>query len=185
VSGQQQPAPRQDAAAQPVASTPAGAPVDAKSLLQQLAIPENAAQPVGADHQPTPAPQAPQAAQQPLTKEQLKAIEQAREEERKAAEKLAREDALQRRAMEAAAQQRAEQDRKDEKRRAQAAKLELERQKRESDVAKKNAEQARRQNEEEQKRQKALTDAALKLKQAQDAYQAEVAKTSTNKGGTK
>ena len=186
VSGQPQPAPRQDAPApQPVASTPSSAPVDAKSLLQQLAIPENAAQPVGADHQPAPAPQAPQAAQQPLTKEQLKAIEQAREEERKAAEKLAREDALQRRAMDAAAQQRAEQERKDEKRRAQAAKLELERQKRESDVSKKNAEQARRQNEEEQKRQKALTDAALKLKQAQDAYQAEVAKTSTNKGGTK
>jgi pilus assembly protein CpaC len=127
-----------------------------------------------ADHQPE---------MKPLTKEQLRALEQAREEERKAAERAARDDAQQRKAMEAAQKARleqekrdqklrAEQARKDDEQRKQAEKLDLERQKREA-----------KEKEEEQQRQKDLTDAALRLKQAQDAYQAEVAKN--NKGGTK
>ena len=127
-----------------------------------------------ADHRPE---------MKPLTKEQLRALEQAREEERKAAERAARDDAQQRKAMEAAQKARleqekrdqklrAEQARKDDEQRKQAEKLDLERQKREA-----------KEKEEEQQRQKDLTDAALRLKQAQDAYQAEVAKN--NKGGTK
>ena len=125
----------------------------------------------------------------PLTKDQLKALEQAREEERKAAEKQAREDAVvaaqQRRALDAAERQRAEEERrqakKDEEQRKQAEKLNQERLKREAEVAKKNAEAARKHNEEEQRRRKALNDAAAKLKQAQEAYQAEMAKG--GKGG--
>ena len=173
-------------------------PVSANEVVAQTP------QSVGADHQPVAAPDA-----APLTREQQKAIEQAREEERKAAEKAAREDAaaaaLQRKAMEAASRERlqqerreaeqqkvaakaeekrrAEQAKKDEEQRRQAARLNAERQKREAELAKRNQEQARRQAEEEQKRQKALTDAALRLKQAQDAYQAEMSKNSANKGG--
>jgi pilus assembly protein CpaC len=101
----------------------------------------------------------------------------------------------QKKALEAAQKARAEQDRKDAKRRAeqakkdeaqrkQAEKLNQERLKREAEVAQKNAEASRKQNDDEEKRQKALNDAALRLKQAQEAYQLEVAKSgSTNKGG--
>jgi pilus assembly protein CpaC len=149
--------------------------------------------------------QQPEAA--PLTKEQREALEQAREEERKAAERAAKEDARkaeeQRKALEAAEKARIEQEKRDaeqrkaearveEKRRAeqakreealrkQAQKLDEERRKREAEVARKNQEQARKQAEEEQKRQKALDEAALRLKQAQEAYQQEMAKSS--KGG--
>jgi hypothetical protein len=52
-------------------------------------------------------------------------------------------------------------------------------------VARRNADEARRQTEEDAKRQKALTDAEQRLKQAQDAYQAEIARTTVAKGGTK
>jgi pilus assembly protein CpaC len=141
--------------------------------------------------------QAPAAAK-PLTKQQLKALEQVREEERKAAEQQRKADAAaekqrleqekrdaEQRQVEAKAaeKRRVEQAKKDDEQRRQAEKLDLERQKREAEVAKKNAEQARRQAEEEAKRQKSLNEAALRLKQAQDAYQAEIAKTS-NKGGS-
>ena len=155
--------------------------------------------------QPQPAPTDGASVSQPLTKQQLKALEQAREEERKAAERarVADEKAAeqQRKANAAAEKQRVEQEKRDaevrkaeEKRRAeearkaeelkkQGAQLELERQKREADVARKNAEEARRQTEEDEKRQKALTDAAQRLKQAQEAYQAEIARTTVAKGG--
>ena len=139
---------------------------------------------VGADHQRDAGAAGSAGDAAAATKEQLKAIEQAA---RKSARRprSGRRGSAQRRAMDAAAKQRPNRSARTRSAARQAAKLELERQKRESDVAKKNAEEERRKNEEEQKRQKALTDAALKLKQAQDAYQAEVAKTSTNKGGTK
>ena len=151
-------------------------------------------------------------ATQTLSKDQLKAIAQAREEERKAAEQARVDDervAEQQRKAEATAQKerleqekrdaeaqkaeakvaeqrRAELARKTEEQRKQAAKLNQEREKREAETARKNAELARKQNEEEQKRQKALAEAASKLKQAQDAYQQEVSKTSSIKpSGTK
>ena len=128
----------------------------------------------------------PAATPQPLTKAQLKAIEQAREEERKAAERARIDDERaaeqQSKTAAVAEKQRAEQARKDEEQKKQARKLEDARQKREAEVAKKNAELAKKQNEEEQKRQRALAEAAIRLKQAQDAYQAETAKT---KGGSK
>jgi pilus assembly protein CpaC len=157
--------------------------------------------------QPQPAPTDGASVSQPLTKQQLKALEQAREEERKAAERarVADEKAAeqQRKANAAAEKQRVEQEKRDaevrkaeDKRRAeearkaeelkkQGAKLELERQNREADVARKNGEEAGRKSEEDEKRQKALTDAEQRLKQAQEAYQAEVARTTMAKGGTK
>ena len=175
---------------------------NAEELLRQLAIPAPDQQP------PPPAPTDGAKVSRPLTKQQLKALEQAREEERKAAEraKAADEKAAeqQRKADAAAEKQRLEQEKRDaevrkaeEKRRAeearkaeelkkQGAQLELERQKRESDVARKNTEQASRQTADDDKQQKALTDAAQRLKQAQEAYQAEIARTTVAKsGGTK
>jgi pilus assembly protein CpaC len=168
---------------------------NAEELLRQLAIP------AGDQQQPQPAPTDGASVSRPLTKQQLKALEQAREEERKAAEraKAADEKAAeqQRKADAAAEKQRLEQEKRDaevrkaeEKRRAeelkkQGAQLELERQKRESDVARKNTEPASRQTADDDKQQKALTDAAQRLKQAQEAYQAEVARTTVAKSGTK
>ena len=52
-------------------------------------------------------------------------------------------------------------------------------------MARKNAEEARQKTEEDEKRQKALTDAAQRLKQAQEAYQAEIARTTVAKSGAK
>ena len=69
-----------------------------------------------------------------------------------------------------AAQKKAEEDRRI------AEKLNKERAVREAEVAKKNAEIARKKAEEDQKRGKVLADAAARLKEAQAAYQAEIAK---------
>jgi pilus assembly protein CpaC len=190
------------------APAPAPAPSASKPVETPAAVPSQSAAPVQSRQilealqqsatAPEPAPEAAPAQGQPLTKQQLKALEQAREDERKAAEQAKADDdkaAEQQRKADAAAQKdRVEQEKRDAKRRAeeerkaeelkkQASKLELERQKREAEVAKKNAEQSRKQNEEEQKRQKSLTEAAERLKQAQDAYQAEMSKSSSK--GTK
>jgi pilus assembly protein CpaC len=208
------PAPTPAASATPAPAPVQSRPVTAQSeqpavpntqeLLRQLAIP------VGEQQQPVTAAAAPPV-EQPLTKEQLKALERARADERKAAEQAKAADekaAEQRRKSEAAAEkQRLEQEKRDaeakkaaereeEKRRGgeapksdelkkQGAKLELERQQRESHVASRNTEETRRPSEEEQKRQKALTDAEQRLKQAQDAYQAEVSRTMSAKSGTR
>ena len=195
------PAPAPAASATPAPAPVQSRPVTAQSeqpavpntqeLLRQLAIP------VGEQQQPVTAAAAPPV-EQPLTKEQLKALERARADERKAAEQAKAADekaAEQRRKSEAAAEkQRLEQEKRDaeakkaaerEELKKQGAKLELERQQRESHVASRNTEETRRPSEEEQKRQKALTDAEQRLKQAQDAYQAEVSRTMSAKSGTR
>jgi pilus assembly protein CpaC len=199
----QTPLPSRPAADQPQPPVVADAPAVPAT---EPSLPQPAAP--AADQQPAPGDAPPAAVSQPLTKDQLKALERAREEERKAAarQKAADEKAAeqQRKAEAAAEKQRLEQEKRDaeakkaaeraeEKRRAdearkaeelkkQAAQLELERQAREADVARKNAEEARRQAEEDEKRQKALSDAEQRLKQAQEAYQAEVARTTVAKG---
>jgi pilus assembly protein CpaC len=177
----------------------------------EQAQPQPQSQPAAAAADQPTAPADGASVSQPLTKEQLKAIERARDEERKAAarQKVADEKAAeqQRKAEAAAEKQRLEQEKRDaeakktaeqaeEKRRAdearkaeetkkQGAKLELERQEREAVVARKSAEDARRLADAEERRQKPLTDAELRLKQAQEAYQAEVARATMAKGGTK
>src|SRR4029453_16678653 len=154
------PAPAPAPSPAPAPASQALAPVDGPAQAPPLpshpltAMPEPAAPgaPV-AEAGATPAPS------QPLTKQQLKAIEQAREEERKAY----------------LAQQKRDDEAKkaEEKLRKQAEKLEQERQKREAD----------RQEEQEQlKRQKSLNDAATWLKEAQDAYQQELSKSATKTG---
>jgi pilus assembly protein CpaC len=145
--------------------------------------------------QPQPAAPAEPVAR-PLTKQQLKALEQAREEERKAA--AAAEKARLERERREAEQQKAEA-RAEEKRRAEQAKIDAAeakrldeqrreaeviakaREKREAEEARKAQELARKKAEEDQKREKALAEAAARLKQAQAAYQAELDKA---KGGS-
>jgi len=106
------------------------------------------------------------------SKSELRAMEKAREQEKKAEEAEARErakkDAEEQQAMEA------------EKR--QADKLAKERARREAEIAKKNAELARKKADEDQKREKALTEAAARLKEAQSAYQSELEKAKGGKG---
>lgn len=70
-----------------------------------------------------------------------------------------------------------------EEQKRQAERAEKERARQQAEADRKAAEDARRKQEEDQKRDKALADAAARLKQAQSAYQAELAKTS--KGGQK
>ena len=123
------------------------------TAVQQPAAPVSAA----ADGAPTP-----------LTKQQLKAIERAREEERKAYLAQQKKDAE---AKKAEDKRRAEEDRKTEELRKQVEKLEQERQRREA-------------VDQEQKRQKSPNDAAAWLKEAQDAYEQEQLSKSATKTGS-
>jgi len=70
-----------------------------------------------------------------------------------------------------------------EEQKRQAERIEKERARQQADADRKAAEDARRKQEEDQKREKTLAEAAARLKQAQTAYQTELAKTS--KGGQK
>ena len=133
--------------------------------------PDNAsAPPVSAP--PTGAP-----SDAPMTKAEKKFIEQEKERQRKQAEA----DEKKRAADE---KRKAEDDRiaakKAEEERLKAEKLGKEMARKQAEVDRKNAEEARKKLEEEQRREKALSDAAARLKAAQSAYQAELAK---NKGG--
>ena len=75
-----------------------------------------------------------------------------------------------------------EKQREENRKAAEAAlKVEKERAAHEAEVARKNAELAKKKAEEDQKRDKALADAAARLKQAQQAYQAEMEKTKVKK----
>ena len=162
---------------QPVAPAPAAAPVPAPAAV--------APAPVAA---PAPAVEAPKAVARPAaapapvkaevkapapSKAELKAMDKQRMQEKKAAEDAAKLKAI-------ADKRKAEEDRvaqkkADEERRA-ADKLAQERAKRDAEVAKKNEEIARKKAEEDQKRDKVLSDAAARLKEAQSAYQAEIEK---------
>ena len=166
----------------PAASAPASAPVTSRPLTQQPAAPVRT-QPMPATPQPsttsqpapmtmTPAPTPGSTSTAPatspvapaLTPDQQKALAKAKEQERTAHA-----------TRNADAQKKAEADKK------QADKLAKERAKREAEISKKNAEAARKQAEENAKRDKALNDAAARLKDAQSAYQSELQKS---KGGS-
>jgi pilus assembly protein CpaC len=109
-----------------------------------------------------PAASAPAAKPAPVSKDQAKLVEKAKQQEKKAAEAEARERA-------AADKKKAEAEKR------QADKLAKERAAREAEIAKKN-EQARKQNGPDDKREKALVEAAARLKQAQAEYEQELQK---------
>ena len=172
----------------PTASAPASAPVPSRPLTQQpgapvrtqptpaTSQPSTTSQPAPMNMMPAPTPGASSAAQAPssapvtpaLTPDQQKALEKAKEQERKAKETRNTD-----------AQKKAEANKK------QADKLAKERAKREAEIAKKNAEAARKQAEDSEKREKALNDAAARLKEAQSAYQSELQKSKGGSGDDK
>ena len=167
--------------------TPAPAPAPAASLANVPGA-ERVSNPVpstpiqGTATLPAVSPSNPPAAVTPepprMSKAEQKFLEQEKERQRKQAE----EDEKQRLADE---KRQAEQDRvsarKAEEERIKAEKLGKELAKKQAEADRKAAEEARKKNEEQQKREKALQDAAARLKAAQAAYQAEIAKG--NKGG--
>ena len=123
---------------------------------------------------------------QPPTRQEREALEGARRDEQKAAEAARRADAAVERerlaeAARAAERQKAEA-RAEEKRLAELAKREDEQRRQqerlEADRMKREAEVAKRQAEEDQKRRKSVADAEGRLKAAQAAYEAELARTS-------
>ena len=167
----------------PITQTPSTAPAQSQPARPQ-AVPQS--QPKAAPAKPAGQPQAsaPAGVQRPKatsdpeaaaaredSRAVERAVEKAREQERKAAEVEGR----QRTEADRVAQVRAEEDRR------QAEKLAKDRAKREAEIARKNNELAKKQADEDLKREKALAEAAARLKQAQTAYQAEIEKA---KGGS-
>jgi pilus assembly protein CpaC len=160
----------------PSSSSPASMPV------VSLPGPTVAASPGSAPTSTTPPP--------PMSREQIRALERAREQERRISEAEARQRAAgQQRQAQADEQRSLEQAKKDaeeqkqldaEKR--QADKLAKERARREAEIARKNGEIARKKAEEDQKREKALAEAATRLKEAQAVYQMELEKAKSGKG---
>ena len=165
-----------------VPSNKAKAPVTSKPAnASPTAAPSASASPLGTPMPPAASPAKTPEQPAPLTKEQLKALEKAREEQRKAEEKAARERAEEeRRQADADARQKAEQQKRAEEEKRQADKLAKDRAKREAEIARKNAELAKKKADEDEKREKALAEAAARLKEAQAAYQAQIEK---GKGG--
>ena len=82
-----------------------------------------------------------------------------------------------------AAEEKAVADKKEAEQNAREQKLAAERGRREQEVVKKNAELEKKRQEDEKKQEKAIADAAARLKAAQAAYQAEIDKKNKDKGG--
>jgi pilus assembly protein CpaC len=167
--------------AQPMPVTPATMP--ASPGMPPTAMPMAPAQTSSQPGMP-PMPMQEQGAKPAsLTKDQQKAIDKAREQQRKAEEAEARErTADEKRQADADAKSQAEEQKRAEAEKRQADKLAKERAKRENEVARKNAELAKKKADEDAKRDKALAEAANRLKEAQAAYQAEMTKTKGGKG---
>jgi pilus assembly protein CpaC len=164
-----QPAPR--SSNQPVPApenkpAPVARPIQGAAKLPPAPALAPASQPLEAVPTPAAMPKAP-------TKSEMKALDKQREEEKKAADAAAKQKAIDdkhKAEQDLAAQKKAEVDGR------AAAKVEKERAIREAEVARKNAESARKKAEEDQKHDRALAEAAARLKQAQAAYQAEMEK---------
>ncbi len=160
-SNQPAPAPRNQEPAPQPQPQPQSSMTEPTPMSRPIQSDANGMQPVLAAVPSTIPPKAEKVAPpKPMTKAEMKAHEKQREEDRKAAE---------------LAQKKAEEDRR------AAEKLQKERAAHEAEVAKKNAEMAKKKAEEDAKRDKALADAAARLKQAQQAYQAEMEKTKVKK----
>jgi pilus assembly protein CpaC len=139
------------------AATPADAKPDPKTLKKQQEADRKAA-----------ALQA--AADKEAAKEKAVADKKAAEEQAVADKKAAAEQA--------AADKKAAEDN------AREQKLLAERNRREQEVEKKNAELEKKRQDDEKKQEKAIADAAARLKAAQEAYQAEIDKKNKDKGGS-
>ncbi len=172
-----------------------GTQPEQKRTVEQkpTAQPNVAAAPQVPSNRPAPAPQnvtqAPQTQTPPppmvvdsmpsSSKSQQKVSAAMQEKERREAEAVAKAKAEQDR-KDAEAKKIADQKASEEKARQQ--KLDEERAKREAMIAKKNAEADKAKQAEQKKKEKALADAAARLREAQAAYEAEMAKLGTAKG---
>ena len=184
-------------------NAPAPVPSPVEGSGPQAAVPV-APQPAGSVKPEAHAsPAAPQPATRPLSKEEMKRSERARAEEQRQSEEAARVKAEQDRQAAAAkadadrkaaeqkrlddiqaARENAAAEKKAEAEREQQQRLDQERAKREAVVAKKNAELAKKKQDEQKKHDKALAEAAARLKQAQADYQAQVEKAKSNDKGS-
>jgi hypothetical protein len=153
------------AQAAPEATAPVAAPVSAAAPVAPAPVAVQDAAPLAA----RPVTPASPAAQAPAPKQDGKAAAKEREAQRKAAE-------AQKAADKKAAEEKAEADKKAAQEAARQQKLDQERAKRDAEVARKTAEAARRKEEEQKKQDKPLLDAAARLRAAQAAYEAEMAK---------
>jgi pilus assembly protein CpaC len=194
--GDDSPAPQaqpSQTAAQPAAQMPTGSERAMTSAPVQPAAPERlAAQPVTTQQAVmTPevavAQQSASASGPATAKADPKALKKQQEADKKAAADKAaadKEAAKQQAAADKkAAAEKAEADRKQAEENAREQKLAAERGRREQEVAKKNAELEKKRAEDQKKQDKAVADAAARLKAAQAAYQAEIDKKSKDKGG--
>jgi pilus assembly protein CpaC len=197
-----EPAPQAGAAAQPQGA------MNPLEMARPVANPTVAPAPQPAPIASRPIPEAPpvppmvQPQAAAPTKQEVKALEQAREEERKAAAaaekdriELEKRDAEQKKVAAKADEKRraeqarldAEQAKRDEVARIQAEKIAKERERREAEEAKarekRENDAARKKVEEDQRRDKALSDAAARLKQAQAQYQSELEKAGKDAAG--
>jgi hypothetical protein len=177
-----QPAP---AAPAPVASAPAPAPAPTTTAPARLKAKPTATPvapivtpaavapklaPAVAPKAAGPAAVVPPKAPEP-TKAERKAAEQQRERDQQIAEAGARARAAEeKQAAEAAARNKAAEEKKAAEQKERQKKLDAERAKREAVISKKNAEIDLKKHEEQKKRDKAIADAAERLKQAQAAY---------------
>jgi pilus assembly protein CpaC len=154
-----------DAAPQPAPQAPANASPSANAARPGQLNPVQPSNAPATNAPAAPSAVAPAASTPPAPREPSK-------EEKKAAEREAR--------------QKQEEDRAAAKRAAQekerADQLDKERAKREAEVARKNDELAKKKAVEDARKEKAVAEAAARLKQAQAAYEAEMAKV---KGGVK
>jgi hypothetical protein len=144
-------------------NTPANAPASSPMMPAQMPSAQGpAAQPAG---------QRPASTQDP--KQQQRLVSKAQEQEKRAAEAEARERAT-------SDKRKAEQDAAAKR---QADKLAKERAARDAEIARRNDEKSAKDAEQSQKREKALAEAAIRLKQAQEAYESELqkAKSGTDK----
>jgi len=186
--------PAQAGAQMPVTQTPAASERSMTSTpaAQSVAPARLASQPVVAQ-QPVMTPEAamaqqPASASVPATaKADPKALKKQQEADKKAAADKAaadKEAAKQQAAADKkAAADKAAADKKQGEENAREQKLAAERGRREQEVAKKNAELEKKREEDQKKQEKAIADAAARLKAAQAAYQAEIDKKSKDKGG--
>ena len=185
-----QPVPRSgtDASGQPT-TQPAGQPA-AQPLTNQTGTPaqqieEVTSRPIqsAAPLVAVPEPSAPAKKESPKAREDARKAEQLRREQdkRDADQRAAEAKAEEKRKVEQAKID-AEEQRKEAAARVVAAKLQKEKDIRDAEIARRDAEAARKKAEDDAKREKALTDAATRLKQAQAEYQAELdkAKGTTN-----
>ncbi len=143
-------------------------------LAPAAAAPSTSTEPMAAPVDAAPAP-----APRKMTKDEKKAADAAARQRTEEEKARARADEWKRAAEE---HQKGEEARRAQEDGAKQAKLDQERAKREAEVARKSAEVDKKKADEQKKREKALSDAADRLRQAQAAYEAELQKTGS-KGG--